>query len=490
MYLSFLYMLARYQYLTLVIVRKLLKNDLITKTHYHTTSFSKHNFYPLSTRMKTILTMMLGLSATSAMSLARHSTSEFSEPIVLARSPMDPIRGAPERNPILRPPPQAHVRPPLRDDPNSPLRLRPSYQTENSMGYGRAPPGNSGSQNLAGTDVVTYRQDMPGYATNNRLYDERHTQGPREPSRAYLQNSPPAARRRREAGAFAPRAQRGSTSSSTQTIVGPSSHQEFARSLRLTPIPFHRDLASVQYAEDAATPPPVYSPPRQGPSTNSPPIYSPPPVYSPNRYSPEYSFVPDGFSGYRPSQPRMHKKREDLLAKISAESSNSNMSASAEFQIYLNEYHTIQGNISDSLFSLFETVLNGTNSSVIYDTVWSIHSDLTGLGPHVVGPFSYGRHCFDWIEDQYLHGANRSNTTDPAILDMFATHQALIGIYQDAWPRAFALATASGFSEMVILSQYLLPKDQSIAPAEWTRPKENFDTSYFTRYNSSLSYSI
>ena len=198
------------------------------------------------------------------------------------------------------------------------------------------------------------------------------------------------------------------------------------------------------------------------------------------------------------------QKRQGVLDNLDASVSKGNSTAArtAEFQLYLNAYRTVQANISDLLFPFFDAVLNGTNNSLIYDIVWSVYSDLTGLGPQIIGPFSYGMHCFDWMEEAYLNSTrntannisshtssitstNSSNVRDPMYQQMLATHYTLIEFYGYVWTNASAIANQTGLlRDLVILSEYLTPVHPSIMSADWTSLQSQFDDSYFTAYNT------
>ena len=205
------------------------------------------------------------------------------------------------------------------------------------------------------------------------------------------------------------------------------------------------------------------------------------------------------FRSKKRDEPHPRHEKRDVMSSITTQEdeatfgvTNSSVDQSAEFQLYLAAYRTAQANISDLLFPIFDVVLNGTSSSLIYDLVWSVYSDLTGIGPVIVGPYSYGMHCFDWIEDLYFNGTNTTrsgNLTDPTTTSMLATHQILINIYNFVWTEATTVANANGLlDDMYKLSQYLMPTNKSIATQDWLSPERDFDNSYFTIYNETSVY--
>ena len=202
---------------------------------------------------------------------------------------------------------------------------------------------------------------------------------------------------------------------------------------------------------------------------------------------------------YDPDERKL-KKRSSVLDEIEDSTSKGNSTASktAEFQFYLNAYRTVQANISSLIFPFFDTVLNGTNNSLIYDIVWSVYSDLTNSGPQIIGPFSYGMHCFDWMEEAYLNSTRNSTSShtssnsspngtdaqDPVYQQMLATHYQLIEIYSYVWSNASAIANQTGLlRDLLIFQKYLTPVDPSIMSQDWTSAQSNFDNSYFTAYN-------
>jgi len=207
----------------------------------------------------------------------------------------------------------------------------------------------------------------------------------------------------------------------------------------------------------------------------------------------------------RPPRTRPQKRHQAPVDSMidqeaTAGEGNSKAALQAEFSRYLDIYQTIQANISDSLFPFFNAVLNGTNNSLIYDLVLSVHADLTGLGPDITGPYSYGMHCFDSLEKRYLNSTristdstsnvtstNGTHTKDPIYQQMLATHYVLIETYQYVWTNASAIANKTGLlTQLSTLTEYLNPADRSIMSARWTSVQKNFDGSYFTFYNRTV----
>ena len=160
----------------------------------------------------------------------------------------------------------------------------------------------------------------------------------------------------------------------------------------------------------------------------------------------------------------------------------------SEFQFYAKIYSEIQANVSDLLFPYFDTILNNTNSSLIYDLVWSVYSDLVADGPYLIGPYSNGMHCFDWIEAQLLGDSTGTNVTyNETVTNMLADHAVLIDIYTVVWGNATQIANQTGYlSEMDKLRTFLNPVNSSIIPASWNKTQPAYDLSYFTIYNETM----
>ena len=223
---------------------------------------------------------------------------------------------------------------------------------------------------------------------------------------------------------------------------------------------------------------------------------------------------------------RKHK-RDNPITSIQGQEGNSQNGVtndtndlSASFQLYLSAFDSAQSNVSALLFPFLDAIMNGTNSSIVYDAAWSIFSDLTGSGPYVIGPFFHGTNCLDWIEDQLFanytsinlnststsltafdlnststsssgpYANSTSNATALAlaeeiiVLEYLAVHQVLLDLYNYAWTNGSSTANATGLlADMASLSNYLWPNDTSIAGAYWNSSTPTYDLKYFTTYN-------
>lgn len=166
---------------------------------------------------------------------------------------------------------------------------------------------------------------------------------------------------------------------------------------------------------------------------------------------------------------------------------------STDFQEYLEAYEAAQGNASDLIFPILDEMLNGTNSSIVYDAAWSIYADLTGTSPMIVGPFMYGMHSLNWIEDQIF--ANSTNTTSGTNMtesqfqtDIMSMHAVLLDLYSTAWTKSVAALNATGLlDDMQTLSAYLSTNDTSVMPAGYsTWIDKSYDSRYFTVYNQTM----
>ena len=137
------------------------------------------------------------------------------------------------------------------------------------------------------------------------------------------------------------------------------------------------------------TPPDL--PGRAASATNTPPVYMERSPTGASRYVPPGAYFNVPRNRRRDVKSELYHERLDPLQEISSESNSqaqqsSNNSVEAEFEEYLAFYYETQNSISDALFPFFDTVLNNTNSSDIYNTVWSVFSDITGIGPKIIGP--------------------------------------------------------------------------------------------------------
>ena len=190
-------------------------------------------------------------------------------------------------------------------------------------------------------------------------------------------------------------------------------------------------------------------------------------------------------------------KRQNPISQITNQESgaaagvtNDTNAFSADFQTYLAAFNVAQSNVSNLIFPFLDSILNGTNSSIVYDTAWSIYSDLTGSSPVIIGPFMYGMHSLDWIEDQIFGNSTNSTVSHEdkyAKNEILAFHSVLLDLYNYAWSNGTAAINQTGLLEdMTMLSQYMMPNDTSImgSYANYTSPA--YDASYFTTYNQTL----
>lgn len=184
-------------------------------------------------------------------------------------------------------------------------------------------------------------------------------------------------------------------------------------------------------------------------------------------------------------------KITDQMNRATTDSKKDPEELSSEYQTYLAAFRTAQSNVSEIITPFLDTMLNGTNSSIVYDAAWSIYSDLTGTSPMIVGPFMYGMHILDWIEDQMFgKGPNvtaMSESDKFAMDEVLATHSVLLDLYYYAWNNSMAaLSKTTLLEDMATLAQYLSTNDTSALGtyANYTSPA--YDSRFFTIHNATV----
>ena len=190
-------------------------------------------------------------------------------------------------------------------------------------------------------------------------------------------------------------------------------------------------------------------------------------------------------------------KRQSPITSItnqegnSAAGGNDTVGTQAEFQQYIDAFRAGQANVSDLIFPFLDTILNGTNSSIVYDAALSIYSDLTGSSPYVIGPFFHGMNCIEWVEDQIANStaANISTPADYlAKLEYQAVHHVLLELYDYAYSNGSAAINQTGLlADMATLASYLSPQDMSVLPTNYkSYVAKSYDDAYFTTYNLTM----
>lgn len=174
-------------------------------------------------------------------------------------------------------------------------------------------------------------------------------------------------------------------------------------------------------------------------------------------------------------------------AEATAGNTNNTENLQAQFQKYINTYDAIQSNITDLIVPFLSSFVQSTNDSMMIDIAWSVYSQLTGSNVFVLGPFMYGMHCLDSLEEQYFKAHNISvnaTTFDNATTEYLAYHQLLLDAYTDTLSNATAVVNQTGLlGEMAILTKYLNTNDTSIAPADWfTKSTGSYDDTFFKTF--------
>ena len=143
--------------------------------------------------------------------------------------------------------------------------------------------------------------------------------------------------------------------------------------------------------------------------------------------------------------------------------------------------------MSDMIFPILETLTNSSNSSLVYNAARSIWADLTAANEYVVGPFRFGMHCLDDLEDDYMQ-ANNLTESSPAMQNMFLVDAIIIGAYQEAWGRAYAAVNESGLlGQLTTLGSYLMTNETNVKPAAFSQVAQSDpDDAFFSNYNKTV----
>lgn len=142
----------------------------------------------------------------------------------------------------------------------------------------------------------------------------------------------------------------------------------------------------------------------------------------------------------------------------------------------LSAFQYAQANASNIVTPFILDMLNGTNSSMMYEAAWSIYSELTAATEQVIGPFTMGLNSIDWMEDQLFNGTAytidmlmaKSNLThhELALLETVVVLEGVYEVYEKTWDAAYyALSSTGLLADMVKLAGWLMPNDTSIIPA-------------------------
>ena len=168
-------------------------------------------------------------------------------------------------------------------------------------------------------------------------------------------------------------------------------------------------------------------------------------------------------------------------------SSNSTTDVATELELYQYALIAVQNNISDLLFPFLDTITAKTNSDLVYDVLWSVFQDLTGIS-NFTGPFMSGWHCLEILENQYANhtgSSSKNGDEDSEMLEYLAVHQVVLDIYSYAWTNGSAAANKTGLlNDMAALTNFLHSVNQSALPPNFLKqatPK--YDYNYFRSRN-------
>lgn len=155
----------------------------------------------------------------------------------------------------------------------------------------------------------------------------------------------------------------------------------------------------------------------------------------------------------------------------SSDQKNSTNNLKEQFQAYSNAYYAVQANITKLIVPSLAPFVKSTKDSMMLDIAWSVFHQLTGSDVVVAGPFMYGMHCMDTLEEEYFSTHNiSSNATefDDTTTQYLAYHQVLLDTYTSVLDNATAAVNQTGLlRDLAILTTYLTPTDPSIAPDGW-----------------------
>ena len=187
--------------------------------------------------------------------------------------------------------------------------------------------------------------------------------------------------------------------------------------------------------------------------------------------------------------------KRDLIGNINGQEtgpSNSQPNEEGVYQEYVAAMEVIQGNGSAILFPFLNDMINGSNSSLVYEAAWAVQSDMLSTDEFVLGPFWGGSNSLEDWEDQWLltHGfyvandgtivipsnytANQTRITNDTVRelkDMLAVNAILLDKYEAAYSNGSDAVNATGLLGLLDDYSYLLDvNDTSIIPSNELTP--------------------
>lgn len=153
-----------------------------------------------------------------------------------------------------------------------------------------------------------------------------------------------------------------------------------------------------------------------------------------------------------------------------------------EYEQYLQAYSGVQSNATDVLMPIIEEMVDGHNSTLVWDAAWEILS-LANPNIIVMGPFFRGLHAFDYYEDLMM-----SSTDNATMASSIAIDNVLIDLYQTTWNKAYDALNSSGLlHNLDILGQSLISDDPSVADINQDTTTTDSVNGFFLNYlNSTL----
>ena len=179
------------------------------------------------------------------------------------------------------------------------------------------------------------------------------------------------------------------------------------------------------------------------------------------------------------------QERSGILEQISTSTTNSSstLDITTQLELYLYELAVVQNNISELLFPFLDTITAKTNNGLVYDVLWLVYQDLTGIN-NSTGPFKFGLNCLDALEQQSNHTNSTSNSDEEQ--EYLAVHQVILDIYTYAWTNGSAAANKTGLlNHLDGLSNFLLSLNQTQVPANFLdQATPLYDYTYFKSRNA------
>ncbi|KAL8666556.1 MAG: hypothetical protein Q9202_001354 [Teloschistes flavicans] len=122
-----------------------------------------------------------------------------------------------------------------------------------------------------------------------------------------------------------------------------------------------------------------------------------------------------------------------------------------DYMKYLSTYEIIRNNATDLILPFVQEMVNGSNSSLIWDAGWEIMS-LADPALNIMGPMMNGMHNFDSSEADLV----AQGTPEATMNTVYLLHGVMWAMYKETWDNAYDALNASGMiDELDTLNAYL-----------------------------------